>query len=123
MGELYFALGSADYTINIGVTQAKTNCARTVSHYYYNNSTSEWESFSGANFRRSEGFNYIGIGVTASSYSQYMPDVYHRIKIVWTSTYSERSDGVAEEEFKLHFYHPCYQNALSLSSQLSDYTH
>ena len=62
------------------------------------------------------------IGVSSGSYSLYEPEIWYRIKVVWTSTYSEQTTGTVTEEFKIQFYDPCVDNYLTISTELEDVT-
>ena len=97
--EQSFQIGSGNVAISLGMWQAVSNCYKTVEHLYWNNSTSNWEAFSGANSYRGQADNSITIGVSSSYYNNYRPEVYYDIKVIWTSAYSTRSDGVVEEQF------------------------
>lgn len=77
VGEQSFQLGSGNVYIYLGWSQYMTLCSKTVSHYYWNNSTSKWDAFSSANFYRGQGDNYIYIGVSSTYYADYRPEVYH----------------------------------------------
>ena len=90
-------LGSGNASISLGMSQAISSCYKTVEYLYWNNSTLTWDAFTGANFYRGQADNSITIGVSSGSYSSYRPEVYYEMKIIWTSAYSTRSDGVMEE--------------------------
>lgn len=105
------------------MTQAITNCYKTVEHYYWNNSTSAWEAFTGANFYRGQADNSITIGVSSADYASYRPEVYYEMRIVWTSPYSSQAAGAVEEQFKIRFFDACIGNSLTISSNLADAVH
>ena len=123
VSEQSFQLGSGDTNIGLGMSQGNGNCYKTVQHLYWNNSTSAWEDFTGANFYRGEADNQITIGVSSGSYSSYRPEVYYDMKIIWTSEYSTATNRIMEEQFTIRFYDPCFSNALSISSNMADATY
>ena len=127
VSEQSFVIGSSDATISLGMSQAISNCYKTVEPYYWNNSTSAWTAITSAPFYKvpSDATNQIKIGASARSSLSFASDEseqYYEIKVVWTSPYSTRSDAIAEEQFTIRFYDACMDNALSISSQLADAT-
>ena len=95
-------------------------------HYYWNNSTSAWDALTNAPFYVGEYDNSIVIGASSRSTLSFAADEseqFYDIRVVWTSPYSTRSDGTQEELFKIRFYDACIDDALSISSQMSDVTY
>lgn len=115
-----FYLGQANMNIALGMSHYRTNCAYAYNQYVWNNQTSAWDAITTADFYRSQTDNQLTIGVASASYSLYRPEKYYKIKVVWSSTYSEQPTGSAEEEFWIRIYDPCFTNTISLTSQLSD---
>lgn len=125
VGEQSYRLGQGAYKISISWSMSvSNNCPYTVAHYYWDTNLQTWSAFSGANFYSSQSTTLsdtsITINVASADYASYRPEIYHSIKTVITSTYTEPVD-IHEEEFRIRFYDECYSNTLSLSNGVADF--
>ena len=112
--------------INFGtrMEHSMTQCAYTDQVLVWNENTLAWDDiattvlpgdFTILSSKTTLRFNTDKAAIV---YSDYQPEKFYKFKKVWTSTYSEKATATLEDEFEIRFFDPCYDNELSISTEL-----